>query len=151
MIREISSTEVVRLLLAEGVPSSAIKLGDMTYALPTEQDIRPRLAVAFTSILRQQGYVFKAESQDCDNFALGAAFWAQHFHAEQVPPLQSALAFGEVWCATKEHAFCFAVHRLTAGRDYLAWYEPQISLNGFSFNDVSMTLADCESVWLAKA
>lgn len=150
MMLEIPGSHVAWLLAGAGVPTSAIKLADSFYALPSEQDIRQRLAESFTSILGQMDYVFKSESQDCDNFAMGAVWWAQHFHAERKPTPQSALAFGEIWCESKEHAFCFAVHR-DGDRDYLAWYEPQISLNGFSLNDVPMTRADCESVWLAKA
>jgi len=150
---EITRTTLYRLLLDRGVAGEAILLADDGYTVLSETDVTYRLAPAFSNLLAQLGFKYETERRDCDDFARLAAAWAGFLHGEQkrTPPMQSGLAFGEVWCALKAHAFCFGVHGGDATRLLLKFYEPQISNHGFSFAEIKLSRQECESIFLAKA
>ena len=150
---EITRTTLFRLLLDRGVAGEAILLADDRYAVLSETDVTDRLAPNFTSLLSQLGFQYAEDRRDCDDFARLAAAWAGFLHGEQqrTPPIQSGLAFGEVWCALKAHAFCFAVHGSDATKLVITFYEPQISNHGFSFAEIKLSRQECESIFLAKA
>lgn len=151
MILEIPSLQIRELFADLGVPGSAVFLGDDVYALLDEADISARLALNFNDLLAQLGFKYETERRDCDDFARLAAAWAGYLHGEQTDAGDSGLAFGEVWCAAKAHAFCFAVHRSDAEVLYLRFYEPQLSANGFSLTPIELSRTECESIFLVKA
>jgi hypothetical protein len=153
MILEIPSSKIGEALENVGVDPDAVFLGDEFYALPTPADVTQKLAPQFTSILSQAGFVYANERRDCDDFARWAAGWAGLFHSQQLSgPSDCGLAFGEVWCEKLQHAFCFAVHRDEKDGAFLvAFYEPQISLNGFAFAEIGLKPEEIASIYLIKA
>lgn len=70
-----------------------------------------------------------SEENDCDDFARGAAFFAQLLHHNtEGRPKSSALAFGEFWYQQRDnrggHAINFYVYRVGTNM-HVGFFEPQ--------------------------
>lgn len=150
VIFELDRPRLRETLAALGVPDSAIKLAHEFYACPRADWIQQDFALTWSSLRAQMGFVYHETRRNCVNFAQWAAAWASEFHAETPGAPDSALAFGEVWCSARKHAFNVAVHRWPQGNLLVAFYEPQPSANGFSFQRTELTAAEIASIHLLK-
>lgn len=136
----ISSSEVSSNLMET---FSAIgNTADDSYVLPSHDWINHEFRGAWLEFKTSLGE-WQDNENDCDDFARGAAFFAQLLHHNT--PLhraRTALAFGEFWYRPRTgggHAVNFYLYRDLKGAIQIGFFEPQ---NG---NEVALTATEIGS------
>lgn len=129
---QITAEEIVKLMEANEInPLLGYAVADGVFSTPSELWI----ATDFSSDLKNFQFYLKdsqwvAEENDCDDFARGAAFFAQLLHHNTRNKIQqTALAFGEFWYKQQNvgyHAIDFAVVRDQQLKLKVVFYEPQL-------------------------
>lgn len=124
--------QVLKFMIdTNGVPSTAsVGIADETYALAAEDWLVGAFSDAYGKFIFQlHENSWKAEENDCDDFARGCAFFAQLLHHNTVKKLQNdGIAVGEFWYVKDEgdgHAINFAIVRVSPDKLKLMFYEPQ--------------------------
>jgi hypothetical protein len=117
-------------------------LADSTYYLPSYKWVTNDFTLSWLKF-KETFVKWTEQKNDCDDFARGAAFFAQLLHHNTARQLRGALAFGEMWYKpsrnrSSRHAINFALYRL-GGIVYPAYYEPQ---NG---TEIKLTLEEARS------
>lgn len=103
------------------------KIADRVYMVPSQEWIGTGFSQSWTAFREALG-PWTAEDNDCDDFARGAAFFAQllHHNTKGRPPA-SALAFGEFWYQRRDgvgHAINFFLYREGSALK-VGYFEPQ--------------------------
>lgn len=126
----ISSSELTRIFENNGIWTMNAN-SDAFYAVPTLdwfENQFPRDWGKFTEMF------YRAENRDCDDFARGAAWYAQNLHGDTLgAPERTGLSVGEFWYTRlngSKHAIVAAVCRISGSTNLvLAFMEPQKSPN----------------------
>lgn len=111
------------------IPMDGAVAADAEYALPTLGWIKGDFSSAFNSFKFQLGNSqWHSESNDCDDFARFAAFFAQYLHHNTTRKLaNTGLCFGEFWYVTTAgtgHAINVFLYRENE-KVKLGFFEPQ--------------------------
>lgn len=125
----ITSPELRSFLRTKNVLPNQELIADAKYVLPAKSWIE----VEFSRALERFYDALKVaywldESNDCDDFARGAAYFAQLLHARTRRYPGTALAFGEFWYLQKSgggHAINFFLYKDPDGALQVGYYEPQ--------------------------
>jgi hypothetical protein len=120
----VSASELDPLLYSEfGI---AGQVADDVYLLPSLNWVETDFTSAWFTFASALG-LWTEEENDCDDFARGAAFFAQVLNHNTPRKPHAALAFGEFWYQRDSgtaHAINFFVYR-AAGKLKIGFYEPQ--------------------------
>lgn len=126
-MKTISSPELTGLLLSEGVyHCSPVPPSDKTYALPHSTWFQHVFAAWFAEVEEKLGVLpYKAESNDCDDFADRFVVFAKICHANTEGTMGTSLAVSAFWYVSPRgpHAIVAAI---TSDRG-LIFMEPQDS------------------------
>ncbi|MDX1951517.1 MAG: hypothetical protein SFY81_04995 [Verrucomicrobiota bacterium] len=127
----LSKNQLEALLDANGIYAENALILDSQYALPTKRWLLNEFAVALRNwyfSLGLSGYT--AGSNDCENFARGAAFYADlaHRNSSRKNGVETTgLAFGEFWYRQRDgkggHAINIAI--VAEGKPEIIFFEPQ--------------------------
>lgn len=127
----LSAFQVQKELNTAGIfISSQAIFADPNYAVPSLAWVENTLAPAFYSFKAQlQTSTYAPVENDCDDYARGAAFYAQYLHHNTKNKLaNTALCFGEYWYTTGTgtgHAINIFLYRDQAKRIKIGFFEPQ--------------------------
>ena len=123
---------------------------DREYACPAADYIRGDFAKWFWAEQYRRGVaVWKAESNDCDNFSLRAMVDFQVAHHQASPNSQTGIAFGLFFYRVggkpdgEAHAICFAIIRGADGKYCVMFFEPQPQ--GGTFGEVMLNQEEINS------
>lgn len=126
-----SNPTIEAFLFSQGISPNSVFLPDSEYALPAADWISSEFHPAWIAFRDSMLGMYEAEDTDCDDFALGASFFAKYLHRKtKGRPPGTALAFGEFWytpAAGGGHAINLAVCRDQATNLFLVFYEPQLA------------------------
>lgn len=139
----LNSTEVWGVMSDAGFGNiSNYVIRDKNYSLPSENYIKNDFAGAFRSFLFQlDSGGWRAEENDCDDFALGAAFFMNFLHHNTANKVnKTGIAFGEFFYEKDGagHAINVAIVREDA-KIKVIFFEPQ------TYSIITLTRKETES------
>lgn len=139
LMKIITNTQLRTVLdEADIMPFAGGLIADASYVLPAENWVRTTFAAAhqvWIKSLGADGWI--SETNDCDDHARGAAFFASLLHSKTPKAPEAGLAFGEFWYVRADGAGAHAINaavvptprspRAVAGKSPfgLLFYEPQ--------------------------
>ena len=137
--RVVNELEVYQLLVRAGVNNLTNRaLGDRAWECPPERWFTGEYSMKLHEFFGRLNVSFRADTFDCDDFARGAAFYAQVLHRGDAGRVKgTALAVGELVYTAEQtpnggpagrHAINFAVVLGADGAKRLVFYEPQLRL-----------------------
>ncbi len=126
----ITSKEIRELMDKNNIFCEVTQIADKEYSLPDRNWILTEFSIAWNSLQKFLNIKdWRAETNDCDDFARGAAFLAQVLHARH--KFETGLAIGEFYFNSDvmkgPHAINFFIYKENEELK-LGFYEPQTYL-----------------------
>jgi hypothetical protein len=126
----ITRAQLEYFLHSAGIRGYQEIFADVAYALPSEQWLGQGFANALLKFFTElKTAKYSAEGNDCDDFARGAAWFAQLLHRRTPHNARTALAFGEFWYRKDSglmHAINIALVRDPDSTYKPIFFEPQL-------------------------
>ena len=125
MTTPLTAEEIVNHL--QEVFSVVGNVGDALYSLPSLEWVQNDFTQAYRQF-KASVDVYRAESNDCDNFERACAFFADLLWSNTPKTTATGLAFGEFWYEQDTgggHAINFFLYRFLGPDIMIGFYEPQ--------------------------